>query len=228
MKLRMVAVYAGSPEFDSQYHIQVGAVVRAWPAFKSCQQRIRPSRLSSTAQPVQGQPELFEPSPPHPLKRKSTASDQALLCGGTGNPLPQTSAWYFSRQDLTTAANPYRSMKCVVCLLRPRRLVAPVAMKHPAAPMSCSQLPTSVQMVLQVTTKLLHGSRIVTNSCSVEIMCDDILDLCFLHPEQWSLSHSQHKLFSLKNQGPKLISSSLLRDMALASPELLHGSPHRH
>lgn len=58
---------------------------------------------------------------------------------------------------LATATDPYRSMKCVVCLPRPRRIMVPVAIKHPAAPMSSSQLPTCVQMALPVTTKLLHG-----------------------------------------------------------------------
>lgn len=210
MKLRVFAVYAGSPGFDSQDHIKVGAVGLAWPAFKSCQPRISASRLSSTAQPVQGQPGLF--GPPPLIKRKRTASDKAPLCGDTGNLPLQTSAWCFSRQDLITATNPYRSMERVVCLPRPRRLTVPVAMKHPAVSMSCSQLPTYVQMALPVTTKLLHGrvdlwSLGTANSCSVEIIFD-LLDLRFLHPEQWPLSCSQHELFSPQNQALQLTSSS--------------------
>lgn len=187
----MFAVYTGSPGFYSQYHVKVGAVVLAWPAFKSCQRRIRPSRWPSTAQPVQGQPELFDRSPRTPFKkkeyslrpsftlsghRKSTSTDFSLVFFKAG-----LDHGYKSTQKHETCSEPAQTQEAH----------GPCGHETRSCSHELFSLPTNFQMALPVTTKLLHGrvdlgSHCIANSCSEEIMCD-ILDLHFLHTEQWLL-----------------------------------------
>lgn len=136
MKLTMLAVHAGSPGFDSQCHRKAGA---AGPAKDQ-----GASRLSSSEQPVQGQPGLFDPpTPSHTLKKD-------LRPGSTLRRHGKSTSTGFS---LVLFKAGFGCCHTSVQKPRPRRLMVSAAIKHPAAPTSCSQRPTYVQMALPVTTK---------------------------------------------------------------------------